>query len=217
MATIQRAVEQRLVLNAITWKEYTRMGRVFGDQPVRLTYDRGTLEIMTLSPEHERLKHLLRRLFECVAEETGIAIAGFGSMTCRRRRRKRGLEPDECYWIGNEPRVRGSDHIDLRRDPPPDLAIEVDISRSSLDRLSIYAALGVREVWRLQEQALTFYLLGADGNYTTSVTSPIFPGLSASDLLGFLNLRGQVDEISIVRQCRAWVRQNLTGGTPSKP
>jgi Uma2 family endonuclease len=147
MSTVQVPAGQRLVLSGIDWRTYGRLLRAFDERPgVRLTYDRGVLEIMTLSPEHERFKHLLRRLIEALAEEMGLTIAGFGSMTFRRRRRRRGLEADECFWIANEPRVRGKDRIDLRVDPPPDLVVEVDVSRSSLDRLAIYASLGVPEV-----------------------------------------------------------------------
>ncbi len=215
MSTVQApAAGQQLVLTGVDWQTYSRLLRVFNGRHLRLTYDRGTLEIMTLSPQHERLKHLLRRLFEALAEEVGLTIAGFGSMTCRRRRRRRGLEPDECYWIANEPRVRGRDRIDLRRDPPPDLALEVDVTHSSLDRLAIYAALGVPEVWRLDGQALTFHLLQADGTYAAAARSLAFPFLAPADLLPFLALRARLDEMALVRQFRAWVRQQAAPPTP---
>jgi Uma2 family endonuclease len=209
MLTLQPPAQERLVLNAVTWKEYSRLLQLLGPRPLRLTFDRGTLEIMTLAPEHERLKHLLRRMLESIAEELGIALAGFGSMTCRRKSKRRGLEPDECYWISNEASVRGKDRIDLRRDPPPDLAIEVDVTHSSLDRLSIYAGLGVREVWRLEEQSLTIYVLQENSKYLPLDSSSTFHGLKSADLMTFLALRSQEDETSIVRRCREWTRKNL--------
>jgi Uma2 family endonuclease len=125
---------------------------------LRITYDRGALEIMTLSPEHERLKHLLGYFILILVEELGWNMAGFGSMTFKRKRHQRGLEPDECYWIENELAVRGKDRIDLRRDPPPDLVIEIDWTHSSLDRLAIFAILGVPEVWRFDGKDVTFHV-----------------------------------------------------------
>jgi Uma2 family endonuclease len=101
------APPQALLLYHVSWREYVRLGRILGDRPLRMTYDRGTLEIMTLSPEHERWKHLLGRLVETMSEELQLPIAGFGSMTCKRRKKRRGVEPDECYWIANEPLVQG--------------------------------------------------------------------------------------------------------------
>jgi Uma2 family endonuclease len=218
MATVHTTAGQSLLLDNIDWSTYTRLLRIFGKRPaVHLTYDRGMLEIRTLSPEHERLKHLLRRLIEALAEELGMSIAGFGSMTCRRRGRRRGLEPDECYWIAHEPQVRGKDRIDLRTDPPPDLAVEVDITHSSLDRLGIYAKLGVPEVWRLDDQGLTFHVLQAKGKYAAQGQSPAFPFVRPADVLSFLAQRGQLDETAILRQFRAWVRQQAGGNPPAQP
>ncbi len=196
-----------MLLRGIDWQTYNRLVRALERPDVRLTYDRGTLEIRTTSPQHERYKHLLGRLLEALTEELGLAIAGFGSMTCRRRRRRRGLEPDECYYIANEPQVRGRDRIDLRTDPPPDLAIEIDVTHSSLDRMSIYAALGVPEVWRFDVQTLAFNVLRPNGLYQVQATSLAFPFLTSAALHGFLGMRGQMDENALVRQFRAWVCQ----------
>ena len=142
MSTAHAAPSNSLVLHGIDWRTYARLLRLFDERrSIRLTYDRGNLEITTLSPEHENLNLLLNHLVVAAAEELGLEIASYGSMTMRRR----GLEADQCYWIANEARMRGRDRIDLRTDPPPDLVIEVDVSRSSMDRMTIYAALGVPE------------------------------------------------------------------------
>jgi Uma2 family endonuclease len=148
-----------------------------------------------------------------LTEELDLPISGGGSTTVRRRRRQRGLEPDNCYWIANEAQVRGKRRLDFRTDPPPDLAIEVDVTHSSLDRMGIYAALRVPEVWRYENQRLTFNVLQSDGNYAEQPRSLAFPLVTPSDLLRFLALRGQMDENAINRQFRTWVRQQLAGGT----
>ena len=156
---------------------------------------------------------LLDRFVIALTEELNLPLQGARSTTLRRRRRQRGLEPDECYWIAGAAFVRGLDKIDLRRDPPPDLALEIDITHSSLDRLSIYAALAIPEIWRLSEQALVFHVLAPSGDYVVQSHSRAFPQLTPTDLMPFLALRGQDEENAIIRQFRAWVRQHVaTGG-----
>jgi Uma2 family endonuclease len=218
MSTAQAAPSNSLVLHGIDWRTYARLLRLFNERrSIRLTYDRGDLEIMTLSPEHENLNLLLNHLVVAAAEELGLEIASYGSMTMRRRGRRRGLEADQCYWIANEARMRGRDRIDLRTDPPPDLVIEVDVSRSSLDRMTIYATLRVPEVWRLDSEGFCIQLLGPNGQYAPRPNSLSFPAVAASAVAGFLALRGQVGENALVRQFRDWIRQQVAGGAPPQP
>ena len=203
---------QRLVLGDVPWRSYERLLHVFDDRHLRITYDRGALEIMTLSPEHERFKCLLSYLVLVLVEELGWNMASFGSMTFKRKKRRRGLEPDQCYWIQSEPMVRGKDKIDLRRDPPPDLVIEVDWSHSSLDRLAIFAALLVPEVWRFDGQKLCVHLLGPDGQYAEGKQSRAFPFLPIAEFARFLEMRSNQSETDVVRQFRAWVRKRIAAG-----
>src|SRR5262249_18031294 len=147
MITAQAPAEQRLHLSSIPWETYVLYSDGLGPRHIRATYDRGEMEVMTLSSKHENRKKLLGRLVEALTEEMEIDIASFGSMTCRRKNLRRGLEPDGAYWIANEPSVRGRENIDLEVDAPPDLALEIEISRSTLNRMGIYAALCVPEVW----------------------------------------------------------------------
>jgi Uma2 family endonuclease len=216
MATVSVPTSQRLTLYGIDWRTYSRLLKVFAERPsVRLAYDRGALEIMSPLHEHESDADLLGRFVVALTEELGLPIKAGRSTTFRRRRNQRGIEPDNSYWIQNEARVRGNRRIDLRVDPPPDLAVEVDVTSSSLDRMAIYAALGVPEVWRLDNgRDLSFQVLQADGTYAASARSLAFPLLAAADLLPFLALRGD-EENSIIRQFRAWLRQRLPG--PSTP
>jgi len=213
MATASAPSGQRLVLHGVDWRTYTRFLHLFSDRrAVRLTYDRGSLEIMTISHEHESYGWFLGRLAVTLTEELNLPLKGGGSTTFRRRRKKRGLEPDDCYWIANAALVRGKMTIDLRIDPPPDLAIEIDITSSSLNRLGIYSALRVPEVWRFDGQTLTFHVLGSDGHYAVTPTSLAFPFLKPDELVRFLNLRLTQDENEVVQDFRVWVRQEIAPG-----
>jgi Uma2 family endonuclease len=210
MATVSTSRPVPIVLTGVSWPGYGRFLRAFaGQHAVRLTYDRGTLEIITISPEHELWKCFLGWLLTALAEEMNLPLAQTGSLTLRRRRKQRGLEPDQSYYIANESRVRGMKRLNLRRDPPPDLVVEVDITRSSLNRLVIYARLGVPELWRFDNGTLTFLQLQGKV-YVPLTVSLSFPPITAAELTPFLALRGQQDETSIIRQFRAWLRSRLT-------
>lgn len=219
MATVQAApIEQSVVLHNIDWRDYCRIGRALADRPaLRLTYDRGVLEIMTTSPRHEHFKHFLGRLIVAWTEERGLPLAGLGSMTFKRRKHLRGLEPDQCYWIAHEAQVRNKDHIDFSFDPPPDLVVEIDISRSSLDRMAIYGIMGVPEVWRYRRKKVAFMARQSDGRYAEVPKSLALPPLASADLLPFLALRGTADENTIIRQFRSWIGQKFSSGDPTAP
>ena len=206
-----------LRLSDVDWRTYSRLLHLFAERPgIRLTYDRGELEIMSPLLEHDDDGHFLGDLVFVLTEELGLPLKRGGSTTLRRRLRQRGIEADECFWIANASRMAGRRRLDLRTDPPPDLAIEVDVTHSSLDRLAIYAALRVPEVWRLDGDVLTFHVLGADGTYASAAASQSFPLVTPADLLGFLQQARQAgDENTVVRQFREWIRQRrATTGTP---
>ncbi len=207
MSTAEITRPQRLVLYGEPWQSYLRLLHIFDERRhLRITYDRGALEIMTLSPEHERWKRLIGRLIETLTEELGLPLAEYGSMTIKRRKKLRGLEPDECFWIQNESLVRNLKKYDLRRDPPPDLVVEVDISRSAVNRMGIYAALNVPEVWRLRNDRLEFNILGDDGKFAVQSTSRAFSAISSEDINRFLERRGGTELNALVREFREWVR-----------
>ncbi len=199
--------EQRLRLSGVPWKTYVLFSDGLGERHIRITYDRGEMEIMTVSAKHENRKTLIARLVEALTEEMAIDIAGFGSMTCRREKMKRGFEPDECYWIENEPLVRGREEIDLEVDPPPDLAMEVEVSRSTMNRLAIYAAMRVPEVWAWNGESLRIFLLTARRTYRLSKRSRAFPFLPLDEFVKFLTRKG-MSETQLLRSFRAWVRKN---------
>jgi Uma2 family endonuclease len=202
---------QRLILDNVSWNEYTRLLRNFEGRHLRLTYDRGRLEIMTLSHLHESLGRFLGRLVVTLTEELNLPIKEGGSTTFRKRKKEKGLEPDNCYWIAHEADVRGKTVIKLSIDPPPDLAIEVDVTRSSMNRMRIYAAIKVPEVWRHDRNALAFLILNPLGKYDSVATSPTFPvPISPADLLPFIAMRDQMDENAVIRQFRTWIRTKAT-------
>jgi Uma2 family endonuclease len=218
MVTVRHPPEQRFMLYGVSWREYGRMLRAFAERPsLRLTYDRGALELMTLSLEHESLVRFFSLLILALTLQLGLPLRGGGSTTFRRRRRRRGLEPDECFWILNEPRVRGKENINPDIDPPPDLALEVAVSYSTLDRMSIYAALRVPEVWRYDGRALVFHVLGSDGRYTIAAQSRAMPQVSSADLISLLALRGTMDENALFRHFQTWARQRFGGGSQTVP
>jgi Uma2 family endonuclease len=197
-------------LHNVSWEAYVAIGNALQDRPIHLTYDSGNLEIMTLCSEHEGYKSLLRRLVETCAEEFIIPIKNLGSTTQQREDLEKGLEPDECYYIANFKRMRGVRRLDLTRDPPPDLVVEIDITRTSVDRMRIYASLGVPEVWRFDGQTLHVYRLDPSGRYEECDHSPTFPTLPLGELIRFVRLGESEDDTTMVRAFRAWVRQQLT-------
>ncbi|CCQ50677.1 Uma2 family endonuclease [Crocosphaera watsonii] len=194
-----------VILNNIRWETYQYLVQDSEEQPnKRLTYDRGILEIMTPLPEHEVYKKLIDRFVLVMVEEMNKEMRSLGSCTWSCQDLKQGLEPDECYYINHEEAVRGKLNIDLNFDPPPDLAIEIDITSSSLNRMSIYEALGVAEVWRFDGQFLSIYQL-VDGIYQMSDKSGVFPFIKGEDIMRFLQqLEG--GEMALIKAFRTWVR-----------
>jgi Uma2 family endonuclease len=193
----------------VSWQTYETLLEEFEGRPIRLTYDQGRLEIMTLSHGHENYAELLGLFMIVLTGELRLARHSGGSTTFKREALRRGLEPDKCYWIQNEARMRGKKDFDIEADPPPDLAIEVDISRSSLDRLSIYASLGVGEVWRFDGDLLKVYRLKAGQKYAETDHSATFPHLPLTELVRFLRASDTQEETALEWSFRDWVRKHV--------
>ncbi len=197
----------RVVLHNVRWETYEALLRDRGDNPgPRYAYDDGELEIMSPSRIHESLKTIIGRLVETFTLELGIDIASVGSTTLKRQLKKKGLEPDESYYVKNEPFVRQRRNLNLKVDPPPDLAIEIDLTTSSVDKLGIYAALGVPEVWTHDEKGIAVYQLRKGGKYVLTRTSIVLPTLRVPELNRFLENVGTMSETQIVKSFRDWVR-----------
>jgi Uma2 family endonuclease len=206
MTTTLTQSPNRVLLRNISWQTYQDLLKDLEEQPgIRLSYDRGLLEIMAPSPPHENYKKVLGRFVETLTEELNIEIKSLGSLTCKREDLARGLEPDQCYYIQNEAVVRTLDEIDFNQDPPPDLVIEIDITSSSINRLSLYTALGVPEVWRYDARAITIYRLEGE-RYQACDRSPTFPQITPAEITRFLELRKTIGETSMIRSFRNGVR-----------
>ena len=185
MTTILTHAEpgQKIVLRNISWDLYERILKANHDRRVpRFTCDKGQLEIMSPSDQHEQLIDAIRHLIQLVAEELRINLKGFGSTTFRRWDIRRGFEPDACFYSKNLGRVFGKrSKLDLRTDPPPDLVIEIDIGASSLDKEAIMEQFGVPELWRYRRRSWRILVLGPNG-YEERPQSSILPGLTAKVL-----------------------------------
>jgi Uma2 family endonuclease len=216
VATSPASGEQRFRLSLVNWEKYEQMVAWFDGRHVRLTYVQGELELMTVSDRHESHKHLLGLLLMAAAEERDIENHAAGSMTFKREDLDRGLEPDECYWIEHEPQMRGKQEYDQENDPPPDLVIEVEVSRSALDRMGTYAAMNVPEVWRWDGEKLVFCLLRR-GKYVESSVSRSFPLLAASEIARFVQMQQTLGKIALLRAFRTWVGEQRAQGWPSAP
>jgi Uma2 family endonuclease len=193
------------------WEGYQRFLSARGESlpSLRITYNRGRLELTTVSNEHERFKKLLPRVIELISFATGGEIVSSGQVTISRADLDRGFEPDECYYIRNAARVREVRNLDFERDPPPDLAVEIEISRGLADRIDIYAAVGVPEVWCFDGTNLRVLILLPDRTYAEQTQSLAFPRLDMTVVARVLHDAGTAGENAALRQLHAWVRQNL--------
>ncbi len=197
---------QRVTLEGISWYTYQALLREMGDhRAARLVYDRGTLEITVPSELHEIINRLLDRIVTALTEELDLKIKAYGSTTLDREDLEQGVEPDSCYYIQNAERIQIR-QLDLQTDPPPDLAIEVDITSSSRRRFGIYLQLQIPEVWRYtQRQGVSIYQL-EKGQYIECEFSPTFLMISPGKLIEFLQLAETEDDNSVIRALRRWIR-----------
>jgi Uma2 family endonuclease len=206
MAAVLATPNDRVILCDVSWERYESLLADYAESSVhRLTYDEGTLEIMSPLEEHEESNRTINLLVEVVAEEREIEIRNLGSTTFKRQDLAKGFEADSCFYIQNVERVRGSKRIDLLVDPPPDLVIEIDITSPSLPKLPIDAQLGVPEVWQYDGQRLSVLLLEGSA-YREASESRALPGLTGPILTEFLQESQTVGRRQWLRSLRGWLR-----------
>ncbi|MBW4461452.1 MAG: Uma2 family endonuclease [Nodosilinea sp. WJT8-NPBG4] len=199
--------ENRVALRGLDWVAYCQMRSLLNERTrARLTYDRGTLEITMPSEAHEFYARLIERFIIILVVELRMRVKTLGSTTLDREDLDRGAEPDNGYYIQNQPQVVGRP-IDLTTDPPPDLIVEVDINHTDIDKNALYAAMGVPEFWRFNGRVWRIYQL-RDGEYGECDRSPTFPVISKDDLYQFL-AACQIDEVEAEINFRTWLRTQI--------
>ena len=194
------------ILPDVDWEDYEELLEDLVEAShLRLTYDNGRLQIMSVSPEHEGISTLFSPLIFVLAEELELDYLSRGSTTFKQPSERKATEPDDCYYFDNFKRISGKKRIDLRVDPPPDLVIEVDITHVSLNKFSIYATIGVPELWVHDGDEIRFYILNLD-DYVESSSSQLFPFLTPQTVLSFLK-KGEEEGATVMgREFRKWVR-----------
>jgi Uma2 family endonuclease len=197
------------VLEGISWQTYEVMLRELdaAGKRLRVTYDRGRMVVMSPLPIHEKWKQLMGRLTEVLAEHRDIPISAYGSTTWKRERLLRGLEADQCYYVQRLAEIRGKLDIDLESDPPPDLAVEVNVTHHPLDRLAIYASLQIPEIWSYDGKDVDCLHL-TSGSYKQQPTSLAFPGFEPAKLQPFLALHPRLVDSEIVKAFREWLEKS---------
>jgi Uma2 family endonuclease len=212
MATVLSTPNQRVMMYDISWETYERLLVDFAESSApRLTYDRGTLEIISPLPDHEKYNRTINLLVEEVADSLGLDVENLGSTTFKREDLAKGFKPDSCFYVQNAERVRGKSQLELSVDPPPDLVIEIDPptawapASSSLPKLPIYAQLGIPEVWRYNGKEMTLLLL-EEGVYREGQESRALPRLTRSDLTQFLEDSKTLKRTEWRRKLREWLR-----------
>ena len=200
---------QHMVFSHISWETFERFLDDMGETHLRAAYTNGDLEFMTISFEHDNFAEWIGRMIFFVALEMTMPIRSGGSTTLKQALKEAALEPDRCFWIKHEKHMRGKKQWNALTDPPPDLAVEIDITTSWLDRLGIYAALKVPEVWRYDGKKLRVLILGAGGSYRERTKSMAFPLLPLNGLIQFIAKVDGMEETALVQEFTRWLRDEV--------
>lgn len=200
--------EKRVTLYNISWHSYEQILEALGDKRAsRLNYYQEILEIVTPLEAHESASDRIGILIHILAEELNLNIKSMASTTLNNPALKIGAEPDKCYYIQNEPAVRGK-VVNLAVDPPPDLVLEVDITHTDIDKNKLYQNMGVLEFWRYNGKNLTIYLF-KEGQYQEAENSSTFSILTKSAIYEFLAQCHTQGESQSKRNFRTWVKQQI--------
>src|SRR3989441_4237787 len=206
MSTVLSPPEARVILHNISWSLYEQLLAEHEDKSSpRFVYDRGELEIPVPSYEHEELNRVIDNCIALIAIEWNIEYCNAGSTTFKREDLERGFEPDSCFYVQCAEQIAGKKRLDLTVDPPPDLVLEVDITHSSLDKLSIFAAVGVPEVWRYDGERVRMLALAGD-SYVERERSLAFPALQSTHLVELLAVSQQMPRTAWLRHIRVWAQ-----------
>ncbi len=196
-------------LQDVSWSELEQILEELGEsRAARISYNQGFLEIMTPLAEHEDDKIIIGDLIKILLEELELEFRNLGSTTFKNKQMNRAVEPDDCFYIEHEAQIRGKKRIDLTVDPPPDLAIEIDITART--RWDNYEKLGVPELWRYDGENLEISVLQA-GEYVESETSLHFPQFPLQQAIPEFVKRSKVEgRTAIMKAFRRWVGKYLS-------
>ncbi len=209
MVATSPLAETRTLLENISWQTFKAMLAEMGSaRNTRLAYDNGTVEIMAPLMPHESSNRLIEVFVGVLCEELGLEVRRSGSLTLTRDDVERGGEPDSSYYIQNESLVRDKENIDLEKDPPPDLVLEVEYSRPKVDKFKIYSAIAVPEFWRFNGTVLGIYTL-SNGKYLEVKLSPTFGCVPVREIPRFIQEAKKNGEMATTRAFRAWVKQYI--------
>ena len=199
---------QQLLVEDVNWQQFESILAELGERRAsRLSYSNGRLEIMVPLPEHEKAKEIIGDMVKILLEARQIAFESLGSTTLKNERMSQAVEPDTCFYIQNQAAVIGKNRLDMSVDPPPDLAIEIDLtSRTQLDN---YQILGVPELWRYARRGLQINVLQAE-RYIESDVSPSFPNIPIVELVNQYTQQSQVaGRTPAIQAFKSWVGENL--------
>jgi len=195
----RRPSTNRIILRNVSWETYERLLKDLENRSSpRLTYDRGVLEIMSRHFEHDRAKEILGYIAVAALEETGVDFESAAPTTYKREDLERGFEPDGSFYIRSAQLVRRKKRLDMTVDPPPDLVLEIDVSGDSMDKLPLYAAMQVQEVWRFKDRSVEIRIL-EEARYVRRAKSLAIPVLDSK-------LISELMEASLHMQRPAWAR-----------
>ena len=195
-----------LTLHNVSWEDYEDLVRVVGEAPsLRINYDQGRMQIMTISFKHEYYAHIIEQMIGRISSVLRVKVFFFGSATLKRQKWLKGAEPDACFYVQSTNIIGNKINLDLRVDPPPDVVLEVDIHHESFSRFHIYEGLGVPELWHYDEQKLTVYQL-QEGSYQAVTTSVAFPMLTNEILTEFLTRSQSGDQYETLLAFEEWLR-----------
>ncbi len=197
---------QKLLLKNINWLEFEQILTELGEhRNAKIAYHHYILEIMTPLPEHESNKVFITNFIEIILEELEIEFYPLGSTTFKNELMQYGIEPDNCFYIENEAKIRGKNRLDLTIDPPPDLALEIDVT--SRTHPEIYAQLGVPELWQFEQEKLSIKVL-EKGKYKSVEFSPHFPNFPLKEKIPYFLRKVKIQgRNKTMKQFREWVRQ----------
>jgi len=195
-----------LTQHGVGWNDYEELLEAVGEaSSLRICYDEGTLQIMTLSQRHEKYSTLIERMVDRLSTLLRVKVLFYGSATMRKRQKQKGVEPDACFYVQNATSVGTKDEIDFSTDPPPDVVVEIDLHHESISKFPIYAGLGVPEFWRYDGGTLTIYLL-REGQYVSSDASQALPVLTSAVLTEFLGRSPKEDQYDILLAFEEWLK-----------